>query len=86
MSSHRTPAALSFPPHVVALGSLYTASMLLLETTRSVVNGPTDSEAERGENDVVQLLGNSGAWEQDYFGTAEQVDGTYRPGFTMRKT
>ena len=67
------------------MGSLYTASMLLLETVRPVLTDSTDSEAERGVHDMVQLLGNPGAWEHEYFGTAEQVDGTYRHKHTTHE-
>lgn len=85
--SHRTPAPLSFPPHIVALGSLYTASMLLLEATRSRPPTPADTPAVRERLDIAQQLGDSGAWEEEYAATAGHVDGSFppvEPGLTFQ--
>ncbi|OCF32289.1 CTD kinase subunit beta [Kwoniella heveanensis BCC8398] len=73
---HRTQAALSYPPHVIALGSIYTSTLLLRETTdpleaheRSSMNASSISAAQ-----VVRLLGNTGSWETEYSATAGDID------------
>lgn len=80
---------LSFPPHVIALASLYTASILLLESVHPGVNisqdPPTEAAAEiestkeRSTSQLIELLRRSGDWESKYHTSWEQVDGEYRP-------
>jgi len=74
-SSHRTPASLSFPPHIIALGSIYTASMLVVETTQPVISTPPDSQITKANVDIAQMLGRTGTWEERYSVTAGEVDG-----------
>lgn len=79
-SSHRTQAPLSFPPHIIALGSLYTSSLLLSERTQ-----PHSSEGEKPKSDsdkdagdgarVISLLGSPGSWEKEHAASAANVDG-----------
>ena len=73
---YRTPAALSFPPHIIALASLYTAAILCLQTTQPQ-SGPTDIEQSSEEyRRIISLLGNTGDWEQQYYADWGQIDGT----------
>ncbi|KAK1927445.1 cyclin-like protein [Papiliotrema laurentii] len=77
---HRSPAPLSFPPHIIALTSLYTASILSLESTAphsadtaaspSSEDAPSRSEYRR----LVDQLGKTGSWEQTFHATWEQID------------
>jgi CTD kinase subunit beta len=86
--SYRSPAPLSFPPHVIALASLYTASILLLESVHPGANtsrdppteAASDSEprTERSTAELIELLRGSGDWESKYHTSWEQVDGEYR--------
>jgi len=63
--SHRSPAPLCFPPHMIALGSLYAAAILLLESAN-----PHDTA-----EGVVLQLGQTGQWETTYAAAWTQVDG-----------
>lgn len=76
MSSHRTPAPLSFPPHVIALGSLYTASLLLLEATQPAVFAQPNSQGASPERELVQMLESPGDWDRKYSASDGQIDGT----------
>ncbi|WVF66984.1 hypothetical protein IAT40_001727 [Kwoniella sp. CBS 6097] len=69
---HRTQAALSYPPHVIALGSVYTASLLLQESTRTAENNDLlqTEGSPSSPPQTVQLLGNNGPWEIEYSATA----------------
>ncbi|WVW80050.1 hypothetical protein I302_102023 [Kwoniella bestiolae CBS 10118] len=71
---HRTQAPLSFPPHIIALGSIYTASLLLSETTKLPSNGTITSNGVHSAPQVVDLLGRCGAWETEYSATAGHID------------
>ncbi|KAK6907252.1 hypothetical protein I203_101242 [Kwoniella mangroviensis CBS 8507] len=71
---HRTQAPLSFPPHIIALGSIYTASLLLLETTKLPSDDSTVSDGVPSATQVVGLLGKSGSWETEYSASAGHID------------
>ena len=74
--SHRTQAPLSFPPHIIALGSLYMASLLLLESTQpSSLHHSPEQTGFATEFQIVDMLGKSGTWENKYAASAERVDG-----------
>lgn len=64
VDAHRTPAPLSYPPHIIALGALYTSALLSSEST-----SPHDST-----DPVVAKLGSPGPWEEDYSAPADAVD------------
>ncbi|WRT65613.1 uncharacterized protein IL334_002558 [Kwoniella shivajii] len=71
---YRTQAPLSFPPHIIALGSIYTASLLLLETTKTPSSSTSQADGSITPAQVVELLGKSGSWESEYSGTAGHID------------
>lgn len=64
---HRTLAPLSYPPHVIALGALYAASLL----------SSSNSAPHANPSGVIATLGASGHWESEYSATVDSVDGTY---------
>jgi hypothetical protein len=74
--SHRTSAPLSFPPHIIALGSIYAASILLQDTTQTVPTPKSDEDDTDGRSatDLVQLLGSPGNWETEYLASADHID------------
>ncbi|WVQ74532.1 hypothetical protein IAR50_004133 [Cryptococcus sp. DSM 104548] len=69
---HRTQAPLSYPPHIIALGSTYAAALLISESTSSEESPP--SEYKKSVLWVVDLLGNEGSWEDEYLASVGQVD------------
>lgn len=77
---HRTPAPLSYPPHVIALGSIYTSALLARENTAP--HGGEDGDAARGDDrgdsasddGIIRLLGTEGAWEKEYNASVGAVD------------
>ncbi|ODN76769.1 hypothetical protein L202_05379 [Cryptococcus amylolentus CBS 6039] len=69
---HRTQAPLSYPPHIIALGSIYAASLLLSES--DLPSEPSSTANEKSILWVVDLLGNEGGWEKDYITSVGQVD------------
>ncbi|WWC87796.1 uncharacterized protein L201_002688 [Kwoniella dendrophila CBS 6074] len=71
---HRTQAPLSFPPHIIALGSIYTASLLLAETTKLPTNGIDHSDDIMTADKVVRLLSHEGSWEKELSASAGHVD------------
>lgn len=79
--SHRTPAPLSYPPHAIAIGAIYTAALLSLETTLlPVADDPSSGElsgavAGAGAVELVRRFGNKGSWEDDYAANADEIDG-----------
>lgn len=64
VDAHRTPAPLSYPPHIVALGALYTSALLSSEST-----APHDNP-----DPLVAKLGSPGPWEDEYAAAADAVD------------
>ncbi|EIW66801.1 hypothetical protein TREMEDRAFT_34483 [Tremella mesenterica DSM 1558] len=75
---HRTPAPLSFPPHLIALGSIYVAALLSLESPVPLSNSDTENRpvVESGTWEyVVETLSKLGSWEEEFFASANQVDG-----------
>ncbi|ORX33632.1 cyclin-like protein [Kockovaella imperatae] len=67
---HRTHAPLSFPPHVIAIASLYTACLLHMGDQSKTSSAEMDNQAR----DVASLFGNIGSWEQAYHTSHAQVD------------
>lgn len=73
--SHRTPAPLSFPPHAIAIGAIYTAALLSLETTLLPVADDLLSGELSGAVGIVRKFGDKGSWEDDYAADADEIDG-----------
>lgn len=71
--SYRTPAPLSYPPHIIALGSIYTAALLTMESLS--FETPEIMDQTRTPRWIVELLGNTGSWEEDYVAGVTHVDG-----------
>lgn len=71
--SYRTPAPLSYPPHIIALGSIYTAALLTMESLSLETAEIMDQT--RTPRGIVELLGNTGSWEEDYVAGVTHVDG-----------
>lgn len=64
VDAHRTPTPLSYPPHIVALGALYTSALLASES----------SSPHEKPDPLVAKLGNPGPWEDEYAAAADAVD------------
>lgn len=73
--SHRTPAPLSYPPHAIAIGAIYTAALLSLETTLLPVADDPSSGELTGAVGIARKFGNKGSWEDDYAANADEIDG-----------
>lgn len=73
--SHRTPAPLSYPPHAIAIGAIYTAALLSLETTLLPVADDPSSGELTGAVGILRKFGNKGSWEDDYAANADEIDG-----------
>ncbi|BEI92712.1 uncharacterized protein CcaverHIS019_0503400 [Cutaneotrichosporon cavernicola] len=63
VDAHRTFAPLSYPPHVIALGSIYTSALLASEST-----------CPHSRKDSTLILGSEGPWQNQYSATAGAVD------------
>ncbi|WWD16601.1 hypothetical protein CI109_101029 [Kwoniella shandongensis] len=74
VDSYRTQTPLSYPPHIIALGSMYTASLLLLESTKFDTTSSTSDGEEKTPAQIVQTLGSSGSWENEFYATAGHID------------
>ncbi|OXB34647.1 CTD kinase subunit beta [Cryptococcus neoformans] len=72
VDSYRTPAPLSYPPHIIALGSIYTAALLTMESLS--FETPEIMGQTRTPRWIVELLGNTGSWEEDYVAGVTHVD------------
>ncbi|KAL1410333.1 RNA polymerase II C-terminal domain kinase beta subunit [Vanrija albida] len=70
VDAHRTPAPLSYPPHAIALGSMYASALLSSGTTKPHEGKVDDPEGKR----VIALLGSEGPWEKDYSVSVGDVD------------
>ncbi|KAK8861488.1 hypothetical protein IAR55_002309 [Kwoniella newhampshirensis] len=71
---YRTQASLSYPPHIIALGSIYTASLLMLETTKFEPALSSKGAEEKPPAQIAHLLSTSGDWEKEYSATVGSVD------------
>lgn len=71
-SSHRTMTPLLFPPHVIAVASIYLAAKL---DTVDNPSGTPSSDAQRTSAEVAEILGNHGAWEQRYKAEVQDLEG-----------
>jgi CTD kinase subunit beta len=69
--SYRTLVPLQYPPHVVAIGSLYVASLL------SSFEQPTSPQrpGHRSSHEIAAILSNGGPWERDFQAKVEDLDG-----------
>ncbi|GMK55631.1 hypothetical protein CspeluHIS016_0206870 [Cutaneotrichosporon spelunceum] len=67
VDAHRTFAPLTFPPHVIALGAIYTFALLASEST-------TPHSQEAKDASILRILGSEGPWEGEYSATAGAVD------------
>jgi len=70
---YRTTAPLSFPPTVLSLAALYTAAMLQVGSTKPH-KVPSSDGKDMSPASVINLIGNSGTWEQRFSASAGQVD------------
>jgi CTD kinase subunit beta len=68
--SHRTLVPLKYPPHVVALGSIYVASLL-----SSFEQPPSPEQSGyRSSHEIAATL-SEGQWEQDFQSQVEDLEG-----------
>ena len=71
--SHRTLIPLMYPPHSIALGSIYVASLLL-----SFEQPPVPlREGETSSADLASMLNQHTEWEDKYKTKAQDLDGTF---------
>jgi CTD kinase subunit beta len=62
---------LQYPPHTIALGSLYVAALL------SSFELPQEEEEEgtRTAHEIAETLGNTGDWEPRFLSHVEDLEG-----------
>jgi CTD kinase subunit beta len=83
VDAQRTLAPLVYPPHEIALASLYVAAFLaplqgIMADRKAVPPGDSQTAAEataRSPQEIATLLSTSGYWEQQYHAYAEDIDG-----------
>ncbi|KAF8319756.1 cyclin-like protein [Clavulina sp. PMI_390] len=76
VDSHRTMAPLLFPPHVIAVASIYLAAKL--DCIDNETGTPTQ-EGERTSQEIADYLGNSGPWEQKFRVELRDLEGGTLP-------
>ncbi|KAH7913074.1 cyclin-like protein [Hygrophoropsis aurantiaca] len=67
---HRTLVPIQYPPHVVALGCLFTAALL---STLDPPPSPAQMEID-ADQEILTFLKSSGSWEQKFMAQAEDLD------------
>lgn len=69
--SHRTLLPLQYPPHTIALGSLYVAALL------SSFELPPEQETpgQRTSAELARMLNRHGDWEEKFQSQAEDLEG-----------
>lgn len=65
-------APLLFPPHVIAVASIYLAAKL---DTMDNPSGTPSPDAQRTSAEVAELLGNQGSWEERYKTSVQDLEG-----------
>lgn len=71
VSSHRTLVPIQFPPHVVALGGLYSAALL---ASFERITSPGDSSSFH----IVKILSTRGGWETKFQARVEDLEGEFQ--------
>jgi CTD kinase subunit beta len=71
LRSYRTLIPVQYPPHTVALGSLYTAS-LLSSFEQAPSTSPADLSSPHG---IAAILSKRGSWETKYHAQVEDLEG-----------
>ncbi|KAF8333429.1 cyclin-like protein [Cantharellus anzutake] len=71
IDSHRTMAPLQYPPHVIALASIFLAA--LLDLRESVHLFPTEPE-DRSSQEIVEMLAEKGQWEQKFHAQTQDLE------------
>ena len=71
--SHRTLLPLQYPPHTIALGSLYVAALL------SSFELPPEqgTPGQRSSAELARMLNKHGDWEEQFQFQAEDLEGIY---------
>ncbi|KAF8631401.1 hypothetical protein AX15_002409 [Amanita polypyramis BW_CC] len=73
IDSHKTLLPVQYPPHTIALGSIYVAA--LLSSFELPVPPPEEvPEGCRAPHDIALLLGNRGDWEKKYQAQVEDLE------------
>jgi hypothetical protein len=81
VDAHRTLVPLEYPPHVIALASVYVAALLASfeqplpgqHTMASVAAGSQGDS--RSAHEIASLLSQGGVWEDEFHACAEDIDG-----------
>ncbi|TFK28058.1 cyclin-like protein [Coprinopsis marcescibilis] len=68
---HRTLLPLQYPPHTVAVGSLYIAALL---SSFEVPPEEAETPNTRTSHEIAELLGERGEWEQRFQSKAEDLE------------
>lgn len=82
LSSHRTLLPLTYPPHTLALGSIYVASLLLSFEQPS----SPEREGETSASELANLLNQHIDWETKFHSKAEDLDGAFTGIFHFFRT
>jgi len=73
IDNHRTLVPVRYPPHALALGSIYIAALLL--SFELPLPRPEDvPEGCRSAHDIAVILGNRGSWEKKYHSQVEDLE------------
>jgi CTD kinase subunit beta len=83
VDAQRTLAPLVYPPHEIALASLYVASMLathiplLSQHDTSNESDMSNVTQTRPPPEIASMLARSGSWEAQFHATAADIDGEW---------
>lgn len=73
LASHRTLLPIQYPPHTIALGSIYVAALL---SSFEQPASPT-REGFRTSGNIASSLGKRGDWEKKFQSQVEDLEGKF---------
>jgi CTD kinase subunit beta len=71
IDSHKTLLPVQYPPHTLALGSIYVAALL----SSFELPIPSSEEDRQTPHQIAALLGEKGDWEKKYHSQVEDLEG-----------
>lgn len=77
VDASRTLVPLQYPPHVVALASIYTAALLVSFEQPPPPPQVHGTSSFRTAHELVEMLGQSGPWETRFHTWTEDIDGKH---------
>ncbi|KAF8627408.1 hypothetical protein AX17_006223 [Amanita inopinata Kibby_2008] len=76
IDSHKTLLPLQYPPHTMAIGSIYVAALLSTFEQSTLLSGEVPKDC-RTAHDIVALLSKRGDWERQYQSQIEDLEGVF---------